>query len=186
MPKIKILKDKTVYNGQYIKTIVRTYRGRTGKIRNWEMVERKAFRKIVAIAPLTAKKEIIFTKTYRIPLKRYVIELCAGLADKGNETEEKVAKRELLEETGYTVSKMKKFTVGPFSSGLADTRMSIYLDFDARKITKQNLEESEDIKVIKVPLSKAYKLLSNPPKNTLVDIKIFSVLLAYKMLGYKV
>lgn len=184
--KIVILKDRAVYEGKYIKTIIRTYRGRTGKIKEWEMVERKFFKKIVAIVPITNQNEIILTKTYRIPLKKYVIELCAGLTDKNGESEIQTAKRELLEETGYVVSKVKKFTTGPFSSGLVDTQMTIFLGFEARKIQKPKLEESEDIKTVKLPLKNAYSYLIRVQKNTVVDIKIFSVLAAFKKLGYQI
>jgi len=182
--KIKILKDETVYEGKYIRTVIRTYRGRTGKTKQWEMIKRKSFKKIVAIAPITSRNEIIFTKTYRIPLKKYVIELCAGLTDKKGETESRAAKRELMEETGYAVSKVKKFTTGPYSSGLVDTQMTIYLGFGAKKIQEPKLEESEDIETIILPLKKAYAYFIQSPKNTLVDIKIFSVLAAFKKLGY--
>ncbi|MBI3588814.1 MAG: NUDIX hydrolase [Candidatus Liptonbacteria bacterium] len=184
--KIKILKDEVVYDGHYLKTIIRSYRGRTGQRKEWEMVKRKSFRKIVAIAPITDHHEIIFTKTYRIPLKKYIIELCAGLTDKKGEFEIQTAKRELLEETGYKVSKIRRFITGPYSSGLVDTQMTIYLGFGAKKASRPKLEESEDITTIKIPLRKAYSYLTKPPKNTLVDIKIFSVLLAFGILGYQV
>ena len=173
MPKIKILRDELVFDGRYIKTVKRHYLSRSGIHKNWEMVRRKLFGRIVAIIPVTSKNEIILTKIYRIPLKKYVIELCAGLTDKKSETEIQTIRRELLEETGYKVSKIKKLTAGPYNSGLSETEMIIYLGTDAAKVAKPKPEESEDIEVVKIPLKKAYSFLIHPPKGVLVDIKIF-------------
>lgn len=184
MPKIKILKDETVFDGRYVKTVKRHYLSRSGHHKNWEMVKRKLFGKIVAIIPVTSKNEIILIKIYRIPLKKYVIELCAGLTDKKGETEIQAIRRELLEETGYKVSKIKKLIVGPYNSGLSETEMVIYLGVDATKISEPKLEESEDIEAMKIPLKKAYSFLTHLSKGILVDIKIFSILFVLEKLGF--
>lgn len=186
MPEIKILKDELVFNGRYIKTVKRHYLSRSGLHKNWEMVKRKLFGRIVAIIPVTSKNEIILTKIYRIPLKKYVIELCAGLTDKKGETEIQTIRRELLEETGYKVSKIKKLTIGPYNSGLAETEMIIYLGTKAIKVTEPKLEESEDIEAIKIPIKNAFSFLTHPPRDVLVDIKIFSILLFLKKLGWDI
>ena len=186
MPKIKILRDELVFDGHYIKTVKRHYLSRSGYHKNWEMVRKKIFGKIVAIIPVTSKNEIILTKIYRIPLKKYAIELCAGLTDKKGETEIQAIRRELLEETGYKVSKIKKLTAGPYNSGLTETKMIIYLGTNATKIAEQKLEESEDIEVLKIPIKKAYSFLIHPPRGVLVDIKIFSILFLLKKLGWDI
>jgi 8-oxo-dGTP pyrophosphatase MutT (NUDIX family) len=185
MPKIKILKDEVVYDGRYIKTVRRHFLNTSGKKKYWEMVQRKIFGKIVAIVPITPKKEIILTKIYRIPIKKYVIELCAGLTDKKGEKELETIKRELLEETGYKAEKIKKIITGPYNSGLSETEMTIYLGINAKRIQKPVLEDSEDIEIIKIPLSKIHSYLQNPPKGVLVDIKIFSILFLLERMGYK-
>lgn len=183
MPKIKILKDEVICDGHYFQTVVRHYLGRTGKPKQWEMTRKKSFTGIAAILALTPKNEIILTKTYRVPLKKYVIELCAGLTDKKGESKSSAVKRELLEETGYAVSRVKKVITGPFSSGLSDALMTIYVGFNAKKISDPKLEESEDIETIKIPIKQAHYFLTHPPRNTLVDVKIFSILFILKKIS---
>jgi len=56
----------------------------------------------VVVIPMTKKQELIFEKNWRIPLETPVIQFPAGLIDK--ESAEVVARRELLEETGYEQS----------------------------------------------------------------------------------
>ncbi len=186
MPKIKILRDEPVWSGRYIKTIRRHYLSTSGEKKYWEMVKRNIFSKIVAIIPITQNNEIILTKIYRIPLKKYVIELCAGLTDKKGETETQTIRRELLEETGYQVKNLKKIKHGPHASGLSESEMTIYLGTHAKKIQEPKLEDSEDIETIKIPLSKIIDFLANPPKKALVDLKIFSIPYFLKKAGFKI
>jgi len=91
--KFKILHDEIVFNGKFIKTIRRHFLDRAGHKIFWEMVERKLGgrngkkKRIVAIAAITPKREIVLEKCFRVPLKDYTIELPAGLMDKPGESE---------------------------------------------------------------------------------------------------
>lgn len=174
--KIRILKEKKVYNGRFIEVINRPFIGIQGKNGIWETVRRKTHGHIVAVVPVTGKKEVILTKTYRIPLKSYVIEFSAGIADKIGESEKGLARRELLEETGYTVKRLIPIMRGPFNSGLVTDEMVVFLGTEARKIQEPRLENGEDIEVIKIPITKLFRFLKNPPRGTKVDIKTFGAL----------
>lgn len=184
MPRTKILKDKRVYDGKHFAVIERRYLGTKGKPEVWEMVKRKTYGEIVGVVPITENKELILTKTYRIPLKSYVIELCAGLMDKKGESKIEVARRELLEETGYSAKRFRLITRGPYNAGLSTDRMNIFLAEGAKKVEKPHTENSEDIIVIKVPLARVYHLLTHPPKNTMIDGKIFGMLYLLEKMGY--
>lgn len=186
MPKIKIVKDELVYEGKYLALVKRHYRGTRGKSAVWETIERVSHDRIVAIAPVTAKNEIILTKIYRIPQKKYVIELCTGLKDKPRESDEEAVRRELLEETGYAVKKVERLLSGPSNPGLINDRIAIYLGTGAVRTSRQKIENSEDISVLKTPLSTVMNFLAHPPKNVLVDIKIYAVLFFLKQEGYKI
>lgn len=176
MPKLRILGDTIGYDGKFLQLIERRFRNRSGKIAVWEMVRRKTYGRIVAVVALTPKHEILLTKTYRVPLKSWVIEFCAGLMDKKGESERRVARRELLEETGYAVKRLRKLIAGPFNTGLLTDEMVIYLGTDARKIREQRLEDGEDIEVLKIPLRKLHRWLTRPPRGVKVDLKLFAVL----------
>ncbi len=177
MPKIKVLKDEIIYDGKFIKTIRRHFIDLSGRRKVWEMVERKTFHRIISVTAITPKKEIVFIKIYRIPLKSYIIEPCMGLTDKKGESEAKTARRELLEETGYRIKgKLMKINIGPHNSGLSASEIVSYIGLNAQKVVDPKLESSEDIEVIKLPFKKAYRYLSHPPKGVKVDIKVFGIL----------
>src|SRR3989344_8254650 len=107
--KFEVGKDEIVYKGRYFDTVRRHFRNRnSAKPLRWEMVSRKTNGRIVSIIGLTPRSEIILTKIYRIPLKCWIIEVCAGLADRKGESEEARARRGLLEENGYKVMKLKR------------------------------------------------------------------------------
>jgi len=65
----------------------------------WETVERKnVYNKgAVVIIASTKERELVLERNWRAPLESFVIQFPAGLSDKEGESEEEVAKRELLE-----------------------------------------------------------------------------------------
>src|SRR3989338_1193460 len=151
--KIKVLSDEIVYDGQFLQTIRRHFWDREGNKKSWEMIKRKIYGRIVAIAALTPEREIILEKIYRVPCGKYVLELPAGLTDRKNESEEEAIRRELLEETGYTVDEVKPLFSGYISAGMSDDEMAVYVETNARLVQEPELEGMEDIEVVKVPLN---------------------------------
>lgn len=149
-----ILHDEIVYDGKFIRTLRRHYLDAKGEEKVWEMVERKTKSRIVGIAAITPEREIILEKSFRIPAKSYVLELPAGLPDRKGESEEELARRELLEETGYEVDEVKFLIGGCISAGIITDELSLYLGTNARRVKEPELEPSEDIEVIKVPLNR--------------------------------
>jgi ADP-ribose pyrophosphatase len=74
---------------------------------------------VVIILQLNDK--ILFTHSYRFPIKKYQWELPRGFIDKG-ETPLEAAKRELKEETGYNLTKGKLIGyIAPDSGGMNNT-----------------------------------------------------------------
>ncbi len=173
--RIKILNDELVYNGKFIQVVARNFIDCEGNKGVWEVIKRKTYGNIVGIVAITKDNEIILEKIFRVPLNDYVLELPAGLMDIKGESEEEMIQRELLEETGYKVKDVKKLLKGPFTAGLRDDEISIYLGTGAYLSQKPKLEGAEDIEVIKVPLDQLFGYLSKRDK-TKVDLKIFSVL----------
>lgn len=57
------------------------------------------------IVPFFSRDKVILLRQYRPVIKKYLYELPAGTAEKG-ESDLMTAKRELIEETGYSVGKM--------------------------------------------------------------------------------
>ena len=85
---MKILNDEIVYNGEFIRTIRRHFSDKDGKEKMWELIERKTFGRVVVVAAITEKREIILEKIFRVPFKAHILELPAGLMDKKGENDD--------------------------------------------------------------------------------------------------
>lgn len=173
---MKVLNDELVYNGQFLQVINRHFIDREGKKAVWEMVKRKTQGDIIGIVAVTKDKEIILEKIFRVPLNDYVLELPAGLMDIKGESEEAMVRRELLEETGYAVESVEELMRGPFSAGLRDGEMAIYLGMNAYFVQEPMREGAEDIEVVKVSLNRLFDYLMAQKGKLKVDLKMASVI----------
>lgn len=182
--KIKILNDEIVYDGEFIQTIRRYFIDREGTKRAWEMIRRKIYGRIVAIAAITPEKEIILEKIYRVPCNSYVVELPAGLTDRKDESEEEAIRRELLEETGYTVDEVRPLFSGYISAGASDDEMAVYVGTNARLTQKSKPEATEELEIIKIPLAGLIEYVSAQKDGVKADVKIAAILPFLEKLGY--
>ena len=112
---------------------------------------------VLAIEPNSAQPRILLEWQYRHAAGRFLYELPAGRIDEG-ENELKAAKRELLEETGFTARKWKRVLRFWASPGFVAEAMSIYL---ARELTAGTAEPEVDevINIQFVPLKKAVAMV---------------------------
>ncbi|MFH0713493.1 MAG: NUDIX hydrolase [Candidatus Micrarchaeota archaeon] len=102
------------------------------------------FRPSVAIVAVTPNDKIVLIKQYREPLEKEILELPAGVKDRGDETALQTAKRELIEETGYTSktwTSLGRFSIEP---NVVATQPFIFLALDATR--KQQMKIEENIK----------------------------------------
>jgi len=102
---------------------------------------------------------ILLEKQYRHAAGKFLYELPAGRIDEG-ENELKAAKRELLEETGYSARSWKRVLRFWASPGFVAEAMSIYLASDLTPGAAQP-EDDEVIEIKFVPLAKAVQMVMN-------------------------
>ena len=81
---------------------------------------------MLAIEGPAGDPKVLLERQYRHAAGQMMWELCAGRIDDG-ERELAAAKRELLEETGYTARRWKKILHFYVSPGFLDETMAIYL-----------------------------------------------------------
>jgi ADP-ribose pyrophosphatase len=112
---------------------------------------------ILAVDETRAEPRVLLVRQYRHAAQQYLWELCAGRIDKG-EKEVPAAKRELLEETGYTAARWKRILNFYASPGFVAETMSIYLATDLRAGTAQP-EEDEVIEIKFFSLSAAVRMV---------------------------
>jgi len=126
--------------------------GRVFTVRHDEIIEPsglKAARDIVVhpgsvvIIPVLDDGRIVLIRQFRYAAGQYLWELVAGHKEPG-ENPDRGARRELMEETGYTAKRIRKlFEIFP-SPGLLSERMDIYL---AEGLTKGMAHPEEDEKI---------------------------------------
>jgi ADP-ribose pyrophosphatase len=169
---------KTAWEGSFIRAVLLEYKDSRGGTKVWEAVERVNCNGIVAIIPVTSDGDLLLIRQFRPTMNCYVIEFPAGLNDKGEELLE-AARRELVEETGYMSEDFELLAEGPISIGLSTEMLTVYVAKDVRPASQElrdkcPIDETEDIEVIRSPLSAAYETIESYRKNgDLVDIKIY-------------
>jgi len=85
------------------------------------------------------------------------------------------ARRELLEETGYTADKLISFLKGPISPGLCTEVVTFFRAIGLKKVASGGGDESEDITVHEVLLDEADAWLEAKRKTgVLIDPKMYA------------
>lgn len=114
----------------------------------------------VSIVALTRQQEVLLIRQYRHGLGKIIWELPGGGVE-DNEEPLTAARRELLEETGYTSDRI--IEVGKVSPNPSNhtNLMYAYLALDARKIGDQTLDETEEIEVFPIPLNDVILMARN-------------------------
>jgi len=177
----------TVASLKWLRLCQITYKDSQGTERMWEAVARTttveqnttgSFVAADAVAVLAtldsagAPSRTLLVQQFRPPVGCDTIELPAGLIDAG-ESPAEAAIRELREETGY-IAAVEDAEVSsmpfPLSPGLTNecvylVRVKVDLDSPENQVPKQQLEETEDIKVFAVPLLSLHEELLRLQKN---------------------
>lgn len=117
-------------------------------------------RDYVVIVATDEEGNYICVRQYRHGIKRVTTEFCAGGIERtdgkeyGNRqdaesTEDALAaaKRELMEETGYESDDWKFLLTVPSNATMADNYAYIYVANNCRKVSGQNLDETEVLNV---------------------------------------
>jgi len=127
---------------------------------------------VLAVDDSTAMPRVLVERQYRHAAGSYLWELPAGRIDPG-ERELVAAKRELLEETGYTAKSWRRILKFYASPGFVAETMSVFLAKGLRAGEAQP-EEDEVIYKRLVPLPSAVRMVMN---GTVRDAKTISSLL---------
>ena len=142
------------------------------------VVEKKNGSLIVA---MDEEKRIIIKDEYRYPIDRHLIELPGGTFDEGETDPLEVAKRELLEETGYAADEWELlFSNYDYPTKDVD-RINVYLAKNIKQVSDQHLDIGEDIKFRFIPLEEAVAMCMD---NTIcVNGTVAAILKTARILG---
>jgi ADP-ribose pyrophosphatase len=141
----------------------------------------------VLIVPLLhqppAPPRLVLVKEFRVPVGDYIHAFPAGLLAEG-ESPEDTARREMLEETGLTVTAVKQVSPVLFSSaGLTDESvMLVYVDAQLVPGGAPHLDSSEELEVVLLDYDGVCRLADD--HTGLFDAKVWPVLAMYRQLGH--
>jgi len=112
----------------------------------------------INIIPLTADHQVVMVRQYRHGSREVTLEIPGGLLDPGD-TPEKAAVRELLEETGYQAEEVGKIGVVNPNPAIFSNRCYTFIARNVKKVRNPMPDQTEDIEVALIPLSKIPELI---------------------------
>lgn len=139
--------SKKIFDGRLIKVKIDTVKLPDGKTSTREVVEHPG---AVAVIALTNDNELVLVRQFRYPTNEILLEVPAGVPNKG-EPLEKAARRELEEETGYYAKKIKKILSGYATPGYSNEVINFFIAEDLT-LLKPNTDEDEFVEVDVVDL----------------------------------
>lgn len=164
---------KEIYKGRLLNLFKKVETLPNGYVATFEMIRHPG---AALIIPFLAKDKVILLRQLRPVIDSYIYELPAGTLDKG-EGPEACARREIIEETGYSAKKItylgKIFPVPGYST----ERIFIY-KAEGLKAVRREAEEDEVIEAMVFTRAQIKRLFK---KGKIVDAKTIS---AFAMCGW--
>jgi len=146
---------KTIFEGRIIDLYLDEVSLPNGKTSSREIIKHPG---AVAVIAITEEEKILLVEQYRKALERTLIEIPAGKLEKGEDPRES-AKRELMEETGYTCENLEHITSFYTSPGFANELVHIYQATGLKQERELQLDEDEFVSVMEVTYDEALNLV---------------------------
>jgi len=160
----------TLYTGKFLALV---------KEGHWEFADRVNATGAAIIIAVTTEQKVLLVEQYRTPVHARTIELPAGIiGDEPGSTNESIAeaaRRELLEETGYTAEHIEAVTTGPSCSGITSERLTLFRALGLRRVGKGGGVANENIEVHEIPRTAIVDWLATKAKTgVLIDPKVYA------------
>jgi ADP-ribose pyrophosphatase len=151
----KTISKEQIYSGKIIDLYVEEVELPNKKTGKREIVKHPG---AVAVLAVTEEGKLLMVEQFRKPLEKTIIEIPAGKLESGENPLE-CAKRELLEETGYSCKKLEP--IGSFytSPGFADELIHLFFTDSLVKQGAQMTDEDEFLNVMEVSVDEARQMV---------------------------
>jgi ADP-ribose pyrophosphatase len=159
---------RSVFKGRLLKVVVKKVRLPNGYIATFEMITHPG---AALIVPILSKRRIIMLRQLRPVINSYIYELPAGTLNKG-ESPKACARREIIEETGYSAGKLICLGVIHPVPGYSTEKITIFKAEGLRKCSRL-IEKDEIIEnkiFTKIQIKRLFK------KGRITDAKTISAL----------
>ena len=163
-----------VHTGRRIRVAVDTSAAPDGSVIKRDMIFHPG---AVVILPVLDAENVVLLRNFRFVLNETLWELPAGTVEP-NEPLEECAKRELLEETGYTAAKWRSLGYLYASPGVLDEKLHLFV---AENLTPGEMrpEADEQLEPHTVPFADALRMCLN---GEIKDAKTITSLLLWDRL----
>lgn len=150
---MKLISIQKVKDGKYLKNYELTYENKSGKQKIFEIVshhdiktEEELGNSVSGISIVAFKDgKLLLLHEFRMGVNRFVYNMCAGMKEKGETTEECVA-RELKEETGLDLKKIIKILPPSYAAvAISDISNQIIVAEVSGTLSSEFTSENEDI-----------------------------------------
>ena len=160
---------QTLFEGRWLRLV---------QIDTWESCERTHGQGMaVIVIAVTPDDEVLFVEQYRVPLGARTIEMPAGLVgdDHAQDTLVDAARRELIEETGWSPGRVDVLLIGPTSSGMSNERIAFVRARELTRVGEGGGVDNENITVHSVPRADAPRwLMQKQAEGYELDLKLWA------------
>lgn len=150
MSRWKIASQKSILRTKLLHVKQVVFENQKGTKKSHYNAERST---VVSIFPLTDRDEIYLVSQYRYLLDKTVLEAVSGYVEK-DERIISAAARELKEETGMAAQQLEELARVDLAGSVFKGKVHLFLA-KGLEIGDNDLDEDEEIEVIKMPLEKA-------------------------------
>ena len=158
------LTSKLVYDGHLLKVQEDSVRLPDGKTARREWVRHPG---AVIIIPLLDEHTVVMERQFRYPLGRHFLELPAGKIEPGDEPLA-TARRELMEECGYTAGSWRHLATLHPCIGYSDERFELFLARDLAPVERA-LDEGEFLEVLPMAIKDVRQAIRD---GRITDVKV--------------
>jgi 8-oxo-dGTP pyrophosphatase MutT (NUDIX family) len=149
-----INRSATLHKGRVFSLVNENYTLENGVTSEMDFIQHPG---AAAMVPLLNNQEVVLIKQYRHAIREFIWEIPAGTLDAG-ESPLNCARRELVEETGYSADEWHQLaTITPLP-GCSDERIHIFLASDL-KPAEQHLDDDEMLNVHTVKFNAALQMI---------------------------
>ena len=153
---VKINSRTTIHRGKVFELVRENVTLENGTTTDVEYIEHPG---AAAIVPFLGDNRIVMLKQYRHALKKYIWEIPAGTLDP-REDIISCARRELVEETGYSAGQWHRLGEITPVPGYSNERIHLFLARELQPAV-QNLDADEVIQVQEVDFKKAMEMIES-------------------------